>query len=488
MNFRRIEIWIPLLVSVIAAFGMLIGMKFDQSLSKDGLIKAYIPSDDEAVYEAVQHINEKYYGAIDTNELTDEAIRSMISTLDDYSNYWDGMHHHHYKNYINGIYEGRGLEVFPYADRFYVTNVVADSPAEESGVMRGDEIIALDEVVMDSSVSMDSLHILMRADRTLDITVLRGDDEIKYKVAQRQIDVPSTKTLILGKDSIIYSRINQFSQHAYRSFMEDLEELKNKGHRVEHLILDLRSNPGGLLDESVKILNQMISEPQVTLVSTIDNKENMTEYKSNGRTFINLDRIVVLIDERSASASEIVAGSLQDLDRAVVVGQHSFGKGKIQQNYELSNGGSISLTVGEYLLPSGRSIAKGSAVDLDTVYTIHQKRPINVEYGVGPDVLISDSCDIYRERDYIAYLIENEQISINEITSEDAKEIANSFTQNRNVGSCREYISGEMVWFLSETRVAEPYISEEFFDLHIAEAYDIITTDRYDQILSPQKL
>jgi carboxyl-terminal processing protease len=158
------------------------------------------------------------------------------------------------------------------------------------------------------------------------------------------------------EDKIGYIKISRFSSDTYKEFMQKLEKLHDQG--LTKLIIDVRRNPGGSLDQVVKILNQLVPERDQLLLYTEGIHTKKVEYKSTGKTFFPLEDIVVIIDEHSVSASEVLAGALQDLGRATIVGRRSFGKGLVQEMYELSDHSAINLTVAKYYLPSGRSIQK----------------------------------------------------------------------------------------------------------------------------------
>jgi carboxyl-terminal processing protease len=166
---------------------------------------------------------------------------------------------------------------------------------------------------------------------------------------------------------------------------------------ARHLVLDLRDNPGGYLREAVNILSQLFEEEGKVLVYTEGKSKDKTEYKSTGKVFFPVENIVVLINENSASASEIIAGCLQDHDRGFIIGSRSYGKGLVQEQYDLSNGGTLRLTVSKYFTPSGRLIQRayddGSIVDTSRIFSTAAGRPVHAGGGIIPDITVTDGID-----------------------------------------------------------------------------------------------
>ena len=192
---------------------------------------------------------------------------------------------------------------------------------------------------------------------TLKIKRKSKDELIPISIDIKEINVNSSELSKMLDDSIGYIQIDQFTEHTYKDFMTSLEVLSDS-LGMKHLIIDLRDNPGGVLPQVTKIINQLFSEKGRLIVYTEGEKNNKTEYKTNGKNFFHLDEIVVLINENSASASEILAGVIQDWDRGTIIGRRSYGKGLVQEQYDLSNGGAIRLTVARYFTPAGRSIQR----------------------------------------------------------------------------------------------------------------------------------
>jgi carboxyl-terminal processing protease len=196
--------------------------------------------------------------------------------------------------------------------------------------------------------------------------------------------------------NVAYIKIQRFTNTTYREFMDHWERMATM-HYAKHLILDLRDNPGGYLKEAVNILSQIIEEEGKLLVYTEGKNQQRIEYKSTGKIFFPVGNVTVLVNEGSASASEIIAGCLQDQDRGLIIGTRTYGKGLVQEQFELSNGGILRLTISKYYTPSGRSIQttydSTDVVDTSVVFKTVSGRPVYAGGGILPDLVIEEGID-----------------------------------------------------------------------------------------------
>jgi len=388
---------LPLILSLVSVISMVIGMRLNESLVSDGyLAKRSDQPAQRSIHEVSEHIQSKYYGEISDDQFTDAVIDAMVTELDPHSHYFPPERSARYDRYMSGLYRGVGIEFITRGDTAYIFNVLPGSPAADVGLKRGQIVAQIDSVeLLDSDYDIDSM--LRVSSRELgdevEISVLDADYGLKQvSVTVSEVEVPLINHYVVTAEdsaSVSIVRIKRFYEDVYRDFMRALEDQKTMGYNATHLIIDLRDNPGGIVEETVKILNQLIPEKQKLLLSTNKKSGRAKEYLSNGRTFLDIERIVIICNEASASASEILAGVLQDYDRGVVIGLPSYGKGLIQQNYDLSNDGSINLSIGEYILPSGRHIHPSSMTD-STYQSLVNTRSLSAGRGVPPDVLLED--------------------------------------------------------------------------------------------------
>ena len=338
---------------------MIVGMRLQSSLEFDGYIKKKEKTPENAVTQAVKHVRSKYYGDYDAEYVTDKVLNTYLGSLDKHSRYFLKSQHTQYRNFLSGKYEGLGFEFMTGDSSLYVSKVLSKSPAEESGFTPGDEVVAIRGTEISGDyLSLDSIQILCDSELgdtiAFEIRRFGSDKTTMLDVIAGSVKIPVVRTIPIKDHDIIYVDIERFTNDVYKDFMESTEEYLQGDEK--DLIIDVRGNPGGTLEETIKIINQFVRDAEVRLLSTVYRNDRKRHFESTGRTFLSVDDMVVLIDDESASSSEIVAGVLQDLDRAKIIGLPSYGKGSIQQNYMLSNGGSLQLTIGAYVLPGGRVI------------------------------------------------------------------------------------------------------------------------------------
>jgi carboxyl-terminal processing protease len=324
--------------------------------------------------EVIERIREDYVEPIDERALIEAAIRGMVSELDPHSEFLDADEFQDIRISTSGSYSGVGLEVDTEDGRVVVVSPIDGTPAERAGIRSGDVIVAID----DHPVNEDNLHetiALMRghSGTRVSISVLRGPDAelLVYNLRREQIRVATVSHELL-EPSLAYVRINQFSENTaseLSSAIDDItDDLADQGDEFRGLILDLRNNPGGMLDAAVDVSDLFLTRGVIVTADGRTPESRFTREANRGDILDGLP-IVVLVNKGSASASEIVAGALQDHHRALIVGTQTFGKGLVQTVMPLSKGRAIKLTTSRYYTPSGDSIH---------------------ETGIDPDITVDD--------------------------------------------------------------------------------------------------
>ena len=491
-NKPSAHIYLPLLLAAVCTLGMIIGMRFERSLVNDGYLKSAPRAGHAAIYEASEHINAKFYGDLDERSYTDAVLSEMIDQLDPYSHYFEKNDNQFYDRYMEGLYEGVGLEFVQLRDSAFVYKVIPGSPAANSGIQRGDLVLSLDSVdIVGSRVKLDSL---MRAGKKkigdpifLETFNFEMDRISRQELVIENVTLPLIENYIIKHDNgssyTSFIGIKRFYSNVFRDFMEVLEEHGKTQGTVTRLILDLRDNPGGVVEETIKILNQFITEKQRLILSTQSKVNNAKEYHSNGRSFLKVERIVIICNKLSASASEILAGVLQDYDKAVIIGQNSFGKGLIQQNYDLSNEGSINLSIGEYILPSGRHIY--AQVESDSIFkSLENQRELKSIKGIPVDVTL-DNCSWTRTQDQRIknLIVENglwDRVSVAGANELVASLVSEDFFKE----DCKESAKSQAIWEILKNSIDYgEVVTEKEVDRTVKRAFDIIQSDEYNQIL-----
>jgi len=480
--------FLPLLLGIVAAIGMVFGMRLQKSLEYDGVLTRVDEAPEQSIVEALQHIKSKFYGDVSYPEFTDAVLSQMVTELDPYSHYFPKAKDDDYNRYVNGLYEGIGIEYMSYNDSLFVSTIIPGGPASETQISRGDVLLMIDSIdIQQKEITLDSITKLSNRNYGDDISLTvwhRESDETQtYPLTVSSVSLPLVKSFVLEDNSdVAYIRIKRFYKGVFRDFMDEIDGYHMDSVDVKHLIVDLRGNLGGVVDETIKLLNQFFTEKEVVLLSTVDNAQQKQDYNSNGRTFMDLGRVVVLIDERSASASEIMAAVLQDHDRAIVIGSNSYGKGVIQQNYNLSNDGSINLTIGAYRLPSGRFINQETEGD-STYFSLKNKRALPKGKGVTPDVFLP-ICEDYNtyaneiQRTYIAEQLWNRNALYAFLDDPEEQFITIP------IDSCEEQRFLAEKWeMLDFSMISGSKIKSRYLDPQLLKAYELIVSDEYETIL-----
>ncbi len=320
--------------------------------------------------EVMKRVKSDYLEPIDDSELMESAIRGMVSDLDPHSQYLDAEEYRDIRISTTGSYTGIGIEVAEVDGDIRVITPIAGSPAARSGIRSGDQIIAVDGIMVDAARMQDTIGQMRgRRGSKISITVLREEETIDYAMRREVIRVASVHYETL-QPAYGYVRLSQFSESTARDLGRAIDELQDdQGGMLEGLVLDLRNNPGGVLDAAIDVSDLFLDSGVIVSAEGRTAESRFIRSAHRGDVLDGAD-IVVLVNKGSASASEIVAGALQDHNRAVIVGTSTFGKGLVQTVMPLSMGRAIKLTTSRYFTPSGDSIH---------------------EVGITPDVFVEDT-------------------------------------------------------------------------------------------------
>ena len=321
-------------------------------------------------------ISQLYVDTVDENSLVESAITKMLSQLDPHSTYSNPEEVKDMNEPLQGNFDGIGVQFQMMEDTLLVIQPVSGGPSEKVGILAGDRIIAVnDSAIAGVKLSTEDIMKRLRGPKgtLVDLTVLRRDvkDLLRFTVKRDKIPLYSLDAAYMIEPGIGYIRISRFALTTGNEFLEALQKLQAKG--MVDLILDLQGNGGGYLNAAIDLANEFLGQREL-IVYTEGRSERRNNFFAKGNGHFQQGRLVLLVDEYSASASEIVAGAMQDWDRAVIVGRRSFGKGLVQRPIDRPDGSMIRLTVARYYTPSGRSIQKpytksakdgGKAVEVD---------------------------------------------------------------------------------------------------------------------------
>ena len=399
------KIWEPLLLSLMVVVGMIAGGKIVTSGSgSKAFVKSTESGDANRVAELIKFIESKYVDEIDSEILVEKAVKSVIQELDPHSSYISPEDLIDLNEKMEGNFEGIGIEFHRIKDTIAVIYVVPDGPADKAGLEVADRIVMVgDSSITGPGKNMQATIKKLKGKKgtTVEIKVRRPgiDSLLTVRIERDEIPIYSVDAGFMLNANTGYIKLNRFSSTTYKEFMQKLEAMV-KDQEMEHLVIDVRQNPGGYLNEAVKILSQLFQEKGKLLVYTEGKNSKRAEYKTTGNPFFEVGQVAVLIDGGSASASEIVAAAVQDHDRGVVLGMPSYGKGLVQEQYGLKNGGALRLTIARYYTPSNRLIQKpytnyngtGDSTSGDsTKYYTDNGRVVYGEGGVTPDLEINNA-------------------------------------------------------------------------------------------------
>ena len=301
-----------------------------------------------------------YVDSVDENKLVEDAIRGMIEKLDPHSSYSTPKEVQAMNEPLQGNFEGIGVQFNMIDDTLMVIQPVTNGPSEKVGIIAGDRIVSVNDTAI-AGVKMSKEEIMKRLRGPKGTKVVLGvvrsgiKDRLTFTVVRDKIPVKSVDASYIIRPGIGYIRIGNFGATTHQEFCDALKELQQKG--AKDLVLDLQENGGGYLQAAVNIANEMLGNGDL-IVYTEGRRVPRQDYRADGHGMFREGKIVVLVDEYTASAAEIVSGSIQDQDRGLVVGRRTFGKGLVQRPIDLPDGSMIRLTIAHYYTPAGRCIQK----------------------------------------------------------------------------------------------------------------------------------
>lgn len=358
MQKRKFSVWLPLVLSVSMIAGMFLGYRMRDSIPGRPF---FYNESSGALREIFQLIDDYYVDSVSVKALGDTAIQAMLQKLDPHSVFIPSEELQQVNDELMGGFFGIGIEFNIFDDTVHVINVLKDGPGYSAGLKTGDKIIrAGDSILAGRGLDADQVRGILRGKKGSIIVaaVLRGSSMMNIEISRGMIPLSSVDAAYMADSTVGYIRLNKFSQLTYKEFMESLDMLKSKG--MKKLILDLRDNGGGVLDEAVEIVDEFLDADKL-ITYTEGRQTKRKDYRCRRLGQFEKGDVVVLTNESTASASEIIAGALQDWDRATIIGRRTFGKGLVQEQFELSDGSALRLTVARYYTPLGRSIQRSYA-------------------------------------------------------------------------------------------------------------------------------
>ena len=409
-NYRFTPFW----MAISAVVGILIGSFYANHFSGNRL--SIINTSGNKLNNLLHIIDDQYVDTVNINDLVEKAMPQILSELDPHSVYITAREGEIANDDLRGSFSGIGIEFVIRQDTIRVQNVISNGPAERAGVLAGDKIVEVDDsVFVGKKVTNEEAMYRLKGpkDTKVKLGVLRyGEQKVQHVTVTRgEIPTKSVTASYMLDDESGYIKIRNFGENTYPELLIALAKLSQKG--FSNLVIDLRNNTGGYLESAVQIANEFLSKGQL-IVYTEGRRYPRQEYRADGRGSYQRMPLVILVDEGSASASEILAGAIQDNDRGTIVGRRSFGKGLVQKPMEFTDHSMIRLTIARYYTPSGRCIQKpyadgedyegdwmeryrhGEFFSLDSIkhtgpaYHTNNGRTVYGGGGITPDIFIPE--------------------------------------------------------------------------------------------------
>lgn len=389
-NNNKLHIYLPIIISLSIIIGILIGTKLNFRNTGDNFISYPTP---DKLSTVLDYISQEYVDSISKDDLIEMTIPEILANLDPHSIYIPASELEEMNEPLEGNFEGIGVQFNILHDTIIVVNTISGGPAEKRGVMPGDRIVKInDTIVAGIGISTTTVMKKLKGRRGTDVTISvkrkKLKDLINITITRDKIPLESVDVAYMINNNTGYIKISKFAKTTYHEFISAVKKLHQEG--MKNIILDLRNNAGGYMDGATNIADEFLEEGKLIVYTEGHSRPRRTIYATSRNLCID-DQLIILIDEWSASASEILAGAIQDNDRGLIIGRRSFGKGLVQEPTFFSDGSSIRLTVARYYTPTGRCIQKPYNNGTDDYYNELTNRYLHGELEVKDSIRFADS-------------------------------------------------------------------------------------------------
>jgi len=357
---NKLRLWLPFLLAAILALGIYVGMRLNEPFKSSRSFFSFRTGQFNKINDVINYINNEYVDTVNQKTLVENTISQLLHQLDPHSAYIPADELQAMNEPLEGNFDGIGIEFHVQDDTIMVVSAVAGGPSEQLGIQSGDRIIAVEgKNVAHINISNAEVMQLLRgpSGTKVKVTILRKStgQNIVYSITRGKIPIYSVDVAYMLNKETGYIKVSHFADRTYDEYLNAFVKLKEAG--MESLILDLRGNPGGYMKSAIQLSDEFLPDRKL-VVYTEGRSRPRESFYATPRGFFEQGALIVLVDEGSASASEIVAGALQDWDRATIVGRRSFGKGLVQEQSVFPDGSAMRLTIARYYTPTGRSIQK----------------------------------------------------------------------------------------------------------------------------------
>ncbi len=401
----KITVYLPLLFALVLIAGILIGLQLASQSYSGSPIYSVNLQDYNKLTDVMSLIERDYVDTVDVEDVQEEAIENMLENLDPHSQYIAASEFDQVNEHLEGNFEGIGVQFRIEKDTVMVVSPIAGGPSEKVGIKAGDRIVIVeDDTIAGVGITNSRVMKLLKGPRgtKINIKIFRRSEPnlLDFTITRNVIPTYSLDIAYMVDDSTGYVKLNKFSATTHQEMVEALKELKKEG--MHKLILDLRNNTGGYLQAAIKVSDEFLKDGDLIVYTEGKNRPKNFAYATGRGNFENED-VIILIDEGSASASEIVAGAIQDNDRGTIMGRRSFGKGLVQEQINLYDGSALRLTVARYYTPTGRSIQKPYENGTKDYYKEYHNRFMNGEVLHADSIHFDDSLKFVTPAGKIVY-------------------------------------------------------------------------------------
>jgi len=388
------DIYYPIVLALVLVAGIFIGQRFNAKSYKPGTL---VYNRTDKLSSVISYIEEEYVDSVSVSALVENTIPAILKNLDPHSVYIPASELQSVSEPLEGGFDGIGIQFNMSNDTAVVVNTIKGGPSERLGILAGDRIVRVNgKLIAGVKFPMDSIPILLKGPTgtKVKVEIKRNDvDElIDFEITRDKIPLNSVDIAYMVTPEIGYIKITTFAKTTYKEFLEAMTKLESQG--MKKLIVDLRSNGGGYMDAATKIANEFLKPNQLIVYTQGKSRTRQDVYSTGTGKFQDIP-LQVLIDEFSASASEIFAGAMQDNDRGQIVGRRSFGKGLVQEQIFFSDGSALRLTIARYYTPSGRCIQKPYTPGDDNYFNDITSRYLHGEFEVADSIQFADSLKYY---------------------------------------------------------------------------------------------
>ena len=395
--------YIPLVIGVALAIGVFVGGKLNFSDTSDRVFASNSKKD--KLNRLIDYIDYEYVEEVNTDSIVDITVNGILSNLDPHSVYIPKKEMQKVQESMQGDFVGVGISFYPYKDTITVIRSIKGGPSEKAGIKGGDRIVKIDgDTVVNKNLR--SSELVDRIKGPIDTKVKLGiyrkstNESLDFELTRSRIPIRSIEAQYMLTETLAYVKLNRFAESSYKEFKTALNSLKQKG--AKNLVLDLRDNPGGFVAIANQIIDEFLEDDKLILFTK--NKRGKVEksFATKNGDF-EKGHVYVLMNENSASASEIVAGALQDNDKGTIVGRRSYGKGLVQREMQLGDGSAVRLTVSKYYTPTGRSIQRAYVKGSDDYFDDYYKRINSGELTDETKIEVDDSLKFTTPKGKVVY-------------------------------------------------------------------------------------